>query len=528
MCPPHQTAGSEGMSATSDKAKPRLKRSIVANTAMNGIAQFASLFSTLVFFPLLVSAFGAAEYGVYVIAASVAGFALLFDFGIGASTVRLVAHRASLEDADGLAMVIATSFALLLALGVVLGAAIALIGVVAGELFRVTPEQAGLLHTLLLISAASQLWYWPSSVSIHALSGLERYDIVARTSLGVTVANVGAVGLVLLFGWGPIGLMIAGTLVMIGASLVNLRALYRVKPCGPIAVAPSRSVAHDILRGGLPIFFAGVAGFLNREQADRLIVGIMIGPAGVTLYEVAAKLSMLVSQVTILATSAILPVASGYAARGDAAALKDLFLRGSRYISLAVAPIAVALLVLADPFISAWFGPGFSASVPVAQLLIFAQVFVPLYQIGDPILIGKGRFSLWLPRGLGLAALNVAVSAVFVSLIGLPGVAVGTVASGLLELPLYMPIVLAETGVTARAWIRNAGPAYLLLPVVVVVAWAAALTALGTTLVGVGVITALAVGVYWVAAYAVILTAPERAELWQRLGRLRPARAGDA
>ncbi len=41
------------------------------------------------------------------------------------------------------------------------------------------------------------------------------------------------------------------------------------------------------------------------------------------------------------------------------------------------------LIVLAGPFVRAWFGAGFETSVTVAQMLIGAQLLVPLYLVGE-------------------------------------------------------------------------------------------------------------------------------------------------
>ena len=509
-----------------DAVKPRRRRSILANTTMNGIAQFASLISTLVFFPLLVSAFGVAEYGVYVIAMTVTGIAVMFDLGIGASTVRLVARRVELDDSEGFAHVVATSTLLLGGLGVLVAAVIAALAIASGTLFNVTAEQAALLRTLLLIGAAMQLWFWPTSVATQVLQGLERYDLVARTSLGTTLGGLAAIGVVLVLHEGPVLLMILGAVIMVLASIANMVALWTVRPSGTIAVLPKRHVAQEIVLGGIPIFAVGFTQFINREQTDRLVVAVILGPTAVAIYEVAAKLSMLVTQVIGLPISAILPVASRMAAKHDDSGLRNLFLRGSRYITLAVLPIIVALIVLAGPFIRSWFGPGFETSVALARLLVLAQVFVPLYLIGDLVLMGKGRIALWVPPGLALALLNLILSVVFIRAFGLVGVAFGTVISGFLELPIYAWLILPEIGASVGQWLKMAGAGYLLIPVVAVVAALMAMTPLSSSMIGVAVCAAVAVGLYWLCAYFFVLSADERRQLWERIRRSSPRPQG--
>jgi len=492
---------------------------------MNGIAQFAQFFSTLVFFPLLVSAFGTGQYGVYVIALSVTSLALIFDFGIGASTVRFVAERLSLEDVTGFWRVVATATALLFLVGALASLVIAGIGVVAGSVFNVTPEQATLLRTLLFIGAAMQLWYWPTSVAAHVLNGLERYDLVARTSLLSTLGNVGAIGLVLLSDSGPVTLMALGAVVMVSASLINIVTLWFVGPEKGLAGLPSRPVAREIIASGTPVFMVSIAQFLNKEQVDRLVIGVAIGPTGVVMYEIAAKLSMLIGQIATLPISSVLPVASGAAARGDWDALRTLFMKGNRYITIAITPFVIVLAVVAGPFIQAWFGSGYENSISIAYLLIAAQLFFPPLLMGGPILTGAGRLGAWVPRAAFLALTNLILSVLLVGPLGPSGVALATLVASLLELPLFARFMLREMDVSFSDWFKTAWAGYAMLPIPAALVWVLVQGPLGDSLPGIGVAAALAVGAYWCGVYAILLSSEERRGLARRAKRLLAERA---
>jgi O-antigen/teichoic acid export membrane protein len=503
-----------------DTPGPGRRRSIVANTAMNGVAQFAQVFSTLVFFPLLVRAFGAEQYGVYVIALTVTGMAQMFDFGIGSATVRLVAHRLSLDDTRGFARVVSTSTALLFAVGVVLAAIIAGVGLAAGLVFRVTAAEAELLRNLLFIGAAMQVWYWPSSVAARVLNGLERYDLAARSSLLATLGNVAMIGVVLATGAGPATLMILGAMVMVSASLINMVTLWFVRPSDQLACLPSGPVAQEIVSNGLPVFMNSLAQFFNREQVDRLVIGMAIGPAAVVVYEVAAKLSMLIGQLAILPTSAMLPVVSRVVARTDREALVGLFLKGGRYITMAITPLVVTLAILAGPFIQVWFGGELGDSVRVAQLLILSQLFYPPLLMGDPILTGTGRLAAWVPKSFVIAALNLVLSLVLVRSLGPMGVALATLIASLVELPLYARFMLKETGVSFGMWLKTVWAGYIALPATIVVAALAANSLLGDSLAGIGLAGIAAVGFYWVCVWVFLFDRPERERFVGRLMRL--------
>ncbi|MDP2233917.1 MAG: hypothetical protein Q8K89_09790, partial [Actinomycetota bacterium] len=159
------------MSDTSASTVLHSRRGVALNTSMNALAQVTSVFSTLVFFPLIVQAFGLGEYGVYVIATSAAGFVLMFDLGIGVSTVRLVASKLHAADPKGFAEITSTSLLLLTLLGVLFAGLVAGLAFVSSMVFNVTSEQADLLRRLLFIAAGTQLLWWPSSLAVHALNG---------------------------------------------------------------------------------------------------------------------------------------------------------------------------------------------------------------------------------------------------------------------------------------------------------------------------------------------------------------------
>lgn len=482
---------------------------------MNGLAQFAQVFSTLIFFPLLVRAFGTAEYGVYVIAVSVASMTQMLDLGVGASTVRLVAQRLSSRDVTGFSRVVSSSAMLLALIGIAVAGLMFAVGYAAGWLFSVTEEQAVLLQTLLWVGAAMQVWYWPSSVAAHVLHGLERYDLAARTSVFSTLANVGSIGLVLYLDAGPVVLMALGALVMVAGSLLNIATLWAIGPTRRLVCPPSGVVAQEIIASGMPVFMNSVAQFLNREQVDRIVIGVALGPAVVAIYDVAAKLSMLIGQVAVLPTSAVLPVVARAVARGDDRALRALFLRGGRYITFAIVPLVVVLAVLAGPFIDVWFGAEFGESILVAQLLILGQLLYPPLLMGDPILTASGRLGSWIPRSYAIAAVNLGLSIALVRPLGPAGVACATLLSSLVELPLYARLMLRETGVTLSAWLRFTWAGYLPLPLTglaaAVMAWL-----LPPNFMGIAVSGIVALVLYAVCVWALVLSEGERASFLLR------------
>jgi len=472
------------------------RKRIFTNTVANGIAQAASIIASFVLLPFLVAAFGLADYGVFMLASSVTNYALLLDLGAGATVTRLVADALERDDAERLRTIIGSAVVFYGAVGAIGAVIMVGMGLAAGHLFAVTPEQAALLRTLLFVGAALQLWYWPATTARHALAGYQRYDLLARVAVGQTLGGVVAVVVVIVAGWGPVALAVLNAIVSVIASIAAIGLL---GSAGGVhgRLSAARPTIGEIVRSGLPVFTVQVAALINRQSTDRIVLGIFIGPAAVAIYEIAAKLSQLVTQLSDLVVSAILPVAARLNAREHHDSLRALFVRGAKYTTLIVVPVNVVLVCIAGPFITAWFGPGYGESIQVAQVLVLAQLFVPLYLIGDPILIGKNRYALWVPGSTAMAALNIVLSVILVQRLGIVGVAVGTLVAAYVELPVYARMVLRELKVTVSEWLRIAAwPAYPLLAVPAAIALAATLTALAGSIAGLLMIAAVASGAY--------------------------------
>jgi O-antigen/teichoic acid export membrane protein/glycosyltransferase involved in cell wall biosynthesis len=490
------------------------KRRLFTNTAANGLAQAVSVLTTFLFLPLLMRAFGVANYGLYLLAASASAYAYLLDFGIGVVLIRRVSERLAVGERERVPGLLLSAAMLYSVIGVLAAVLLVVVGRFAGIIFNVTATEALLLERLLWIAAALQLWYWPASTARHALAGMQHYRFLAATSSLGQLGGAAATIAVLVAGQGPLVLALASGGVMISASLAEVWFLRRQMRGFGRPPRPALSTMRSLVDEGLPIFGIQVADMVMKQQTDRLVLGVYLGAAAVAVYEVAAKLSALISQASTILVSALLPVASSLSAQQRHASVNSLFLRGSKYITLVLSPLIVVATVLAGAFITVWLGPDFGASIPVARALMLAQFFVPLYVVGDSILIGKNRFSQWLPFSVFLAFVNLGLSIVLVLRFGLIGVALGTVAACLLEFPLYGRMVLRELKITTAKWLSNATlPAYPLLFIPVAISVAALYTPLTESLLGVIATGIVALAAYWGAAYFMALSAQERAKV---------------
>jgi O-antigen/teichoic acid export membrane protein len=249
------------------------------------------------------------------------------------------------------------------------------------------------------------------------------------------------------------------------------------------------------------------------QQTDRLLLGIVAGAVAVGLYEAAAKFNVLVTYLSGLSVSAVLPLASSMGAEGRHASLRALFMRGTKYTAALVAPVSVGLIVFAEPLLRAWLGDLFAEQAIVAQVLVFPHVLVSLGLMGDAIVTSQGRLKKRVPYILAQAILNVVLSLMLIPRFGVLGVALGTALAHLIDFPLHIRWLLKETRVSLAEWMREViAPVYPLLLVPLVLGSILARSPVSATVLGIFMAGIVTVGAYWLALYFVGLSEWEREE----------------
>jgi len=475
------------------------KRRFVANTLVNGLAQSAAMIASLVFMPLLISAFGLGQYGLYMLVSSVTAYTALLDLGAGSALTKMVAEHWATGDRDALSGSVASTLSFYTVVGVVVSLVMVGVGFAAQRLFDFDPRSALIFRNMLWVAAVFQLWYWPASTARHVLAGLQRYDLLAGTGVLATALSIAATVWVLVSGSGPIALIALNGAVTAAVALLNIVIARRLAGVPLLTYrGASRTYLGAIFLFSWPIFAVQVSDAVFYQQTDRVVLGIFAGAAAVGLYEAAAKFNALVAYVSSLTVSAVLPLASSLGAQGRHASLKALLLRGTKYVAALVAPITAVLAVVAAPLIADWLGSGFNGQATVAQVLVLPHMLVCLGVMGDAIVISKGRFGGRIPFVVAQATLNLVLSVALVGRYGVLGVAIGTAVAHVVDFPLHMWFLLRQTETSVGEWVRDVAlRVYPLLIVPLAISSALMRTSLAHSIPGILTAALLSLVPYW-------------------------------
>lgn len=407
------------------------------------------------------------EFGLYGLLIALVAWLVTLQISVEGAAVRAIA---SSRDDRQRAVTFATTLAVYAVGGILAGVLLATVGVALVGLLGVP---AGLRHEARLAVlglAAVTAVGWPFKAFQDVLRATQMFGLAAVGEMAA-YATVAAGAVVLTAAGAPLWAIVtvSGSLsVLIGAWCMVVLRVMRV---GVRFRRANVSVveARRILNVSSSLFAAGLADLII-YSLDRVVLGAYRPAATIGLYEGAARPHNLLRQLqgTLLLT--VVPVASDYLAAGDQERVRDLLLRGSRYVLVVVAPVAVVLVVLASPLLEVWLGPRFHPAALSLALLCGYWIVGANTGVVASMLLAAGRVRILARYAWLVAGANLALSLALTPWLGLEGVVLGTVIPNVVSLPAFLYVALREFPVTRADMVREVWiPGYTACLVAVIV-----------------------------------------------------------
>ncbi len=388
---------------------------------------------------------GPSAYGLWMLAASVTAYFSVMDLGYAGSLVRFVAKYRARRDSAAINEILSTLFFVFAGVGLITYAVAVFLAFRLGWLFHLSAENARIGRNILLIVAVQVSLGFAFSVFGGIINGFQRYHlnniVGAATSAVTAIINVVVLGA----GYGLVTVVAATTAVRVVALFIYRANAYYVFP--PLRLRPASFRAarlREVTGFSVFILLLDWANKIN-YSVDTFVIGGFLNTAAVAVWTVAQRLAEVTQRLTNQLNDILFPaiVDSDESSRLDR--LQRIFLSATRLSLATVLPVAGGLLLLAAPLIKAWVGPGYTASIRIAQLLALVVAVRVGNATANNVLKGAGGHRLLTACNLSAAALNLLLSIVLVRYLGLVGVALGTL----------VPITLAAVFVLFPAACRR-------------------------------------------------------------------------
>ena len=309
--------------------------------------------------PLLVRALGLADYGLWTVANSLILICILVDFGINTAVITYVAADTARKDLGRATRTLSTSMLMVITCGVITAAALLVaLPWVGAFFFPVAADRARSTPVLILLCIGLPLRLWQAWAA--AIEGaLLRYDWQTAVELPSSLAiQLGWLAAAWLKG-GIVGLALVQLAIQAVTCLAHVWALKAILPA-PIRLSGfSRESARELISFGGVHWLTSIGATLF-NQADRLIVNIVLGPSATGIYTAVTTVANKIVEMCVLPLKILPAAVSAADAVNDKDRVRRLFSEAA-CVSGAVAWCCVAgLLFFAEPLMRLILGPAYT------------------------------------------------------------------------------------------------------------------------------------------------------------------------
>jgi len=428
-----------------------IRRRVIVNTASNYVAKILTLGVWFFLTPFLLRQLGVSDYGLWILIGSIAAYGSLLDFGIATTVTKYVAQFHAEGQIERARSLVATTLWLYLGLGLVAVVLSAFLAPIIPIVLNIAPGQQTTASWLMLLSGLGLGTSLPSATSIAVLRGLHRFDLANLVGIfGMTLFTVATVA-VLLLGGGLLGMVAVGIPVTLVTQVPAIWLIRRTAPELHFGLHHTdRSLLRTVMSFSSALFVINVAGQIQ-TKTDEIVIGAFMPISNVTPYSIARRLSEMPQLLSEQFMKVIMPLASQLDAENDHGRLRTLYLTSSRLTLAIFLPLAVGVVILAQPFLKAWVGAPYDQYAYLVVILTLASLMDTSQWPASAILQGIGRHRLLAVITLGAAFANLGLSLVLVRPLGLAGVALGTLIPATIEsLCFVLPYVMHVNRISFR------------------------------------------------------------------------------
>jgi O-antigen/teichoic acid export membrane protein len=435
------------------------ERRIAIGALAQQLSGMAGALAMFIAITVLARSLSLAELGTYGLLVSFATYLIFVQASIEIAAVKTIAEA---PEQGGRDRAFSTAFSLYVVAGLASGAVIAVVGSAALGLFEIPIRLHHDAQVSVLALGAVTALGWPTKTFLDLLRGTQRF-VPAAVAEGVGIVVDGSLLVVLALVGAPLwALVAAGGAIPLFVGLVS--AVVVVVQHVSFRF-DRRAVSRDSIRG-----FVGISGYLLLGgvadlviySVDRAILAAFRPTAVVGLYEGPIRTHTLLQQVHSSLVTPVVAASAQFAAERDVERTRDLLVRGMRYTLAAVVPLALIVMILAEPILDVWLGGRFTAASTAMAVLASYWLLNGCTGVPGRMLITAGRVRVLTAYAVAVAAVNVSISVALTPSLGLDGVVLGTTISFVLAFPFFIWIVVSTFPIRVVDLAREVWlPAYL-------------------------------------------------------------------
>jgi O-antigen/teichoic acid export membrane protein len=367
---------------------------LVRNTLFTGFAFLSTGIAGIVLVPVLIGAYGIAAFGLLMLARLFLpnGVLAIVDFGVAEAAMQTVGRARG----DGSWRDASEQVSLLTVMSIIVGGVLALMlaggAPVVARIFHVDAAVTGGFVDMLRVTGLALLVLFPSLVLEGVVKGFERFALLRACEVAAT-AGYAVAAVALVWAGQPFETnqyaLLAAALLKYAALAVGIR--HDLRRAGLSRAKWSTASARAVRMRNTVFFQSKLAG-AAQSFVPSVLVGALVGPAGVGVYDVVTRLPRFLKPVLSIIASAITPLAARLEGAGDSDRLSRAGKTALWLVPFVALPPLTGLMLQADYILAAWVGADYARYGGwLALALLVPALFVGL-QFGQAALQIRGDF----------------------------------------------------------------------------------------------------------------------------------------
>jgi O-antigen/teichoic acid export membrane protein len=389
--------------------------------------------------PFLLNRIGPSQYGLWMLASAAVSSGTLLSSGFGDAAVKYVADCRRQNDRDEIIRIVRGMLLINLLLSTVL-----VIGLWSGVSYavhhftRIDPSLQPTCIAALQIGSIIFTLKSIESVFVSTLKGFEQYRPAVRIAIATRIAiAAGAVGVVAT-GGSVVGIMLATLYASIAGLLCQAVAVRSV--VGPMILLPSLHWETLVILSGFGSFswLQALAG-ITFSQADKLIIGAMLGAPALAYYSVCTQVAQPVHGLIASGLHFLFPHLSARYSIASIASLRQTIV-AAFWGNQALAVVLSVPLMLGSKFIlTIWMGAAFAQHAwPVLSIIACSFALLGMNVTGYYTLLATGGVRLATYLNLAAGGAMLLVMGLLIPRFGVVGAATGRLVYGPITWLMYV------------------------------------------------------------------------------------------
>ena len=394
------------LTSTSQAVKAQLLKNSLFSSSTWAITVIVNLLAI----PIMIRYLGVEGYGIYALLTGLVGYFGLLDFGLVDGVTKYVAHHSELGHHDSVTRTINATLLLQLTAGGLGVLVLCTFNRQLIHLLHVSPGLSPVASKGLYVSAVGFLAEMLVNTYNATLKGLQRFDILARTTMLFSLLTAVTTVLTLFAGGKLLAVVVVAVLMTVANLAVLIILIHRQLPFYLLSFLGTWSHFHSLFGFSGYIFISRIASTLN-SYFLQIVIAVILGPAAVTYFVVPMKMTYTLEAGFNSLVGVIFPHISALKAQGNMESLRDLYSTTSKYIVALSTPVFLFVILFSRQILAVWLGAEFSGRAwPVLTFLSCASLLGVWTMVPANTIYGTGDTKIAATFGSIVAALNLLFS----------------------------------------------------------------------------------------------------------------------